>query len=224
MEKPEMIQTDLRISQNTQQELERASRKMRICVGSFAKWMLFRGCLAYYNNRKEFWASIKTFIYTDKKPESAKQEEEKRREEEERIQKELAERERKAGLPESEPAEKRIQVRGYNTLHTRIGRSMKDRIWDISRDSANPGNHYHMTELSNRIIRTEYQKFCHEREEAGLTEKVGSNKVKKITLTISEEQYRDLEDIYKITGIKPKDLIPLMLCEYLMILNEMRIR
>ena len=70
MKKSELIQTDLRIPRETQNELEKYSRKLHICAGSFAKWLLFRGCLAHHNDKKEFWASLKPFTYVEKMPES----------------------------------------------------------------------------------------------------------------------------------------------------------
>ena len=81
-----------------------------------------------------------------------------------------------------------------------------------------------MSELSNRIIKMEYEKFRNERKEAELTEKAESKEGKKVSLYLSEQQYRDIEKIYEITGIKASDLIPLMICEYLKILNDGRIK
>ena len=217
MKKSELIQTDLRIPRETQNELEKYSRKLHICAGSFAKWLLFRGCLAHHNNREEFWASLKPFTYVEKMPESKKKELEEMRKQQEEAGK-------KSNQPEGETSEKRVQVRGYNTLHTRISIIMKNQLWNISRESGKKGKRQYMSELSNRIIKMEYEKFRNERKEAELTEKAESKEGKKVSLYLSEQQYRDIEKIYEITGIKASDLIPLMICEYLKILNDGRIK
>ena len=217
MKKSELIQTDLRIPRETQNELEKYSRKLHICAGSFAKWLLFRGCLAHHNDKKEFWASLKPFTYVEKMPESKKVELEE-------MKKQHEEAKKKSSLPEGETSEKRVQIRGYNTLHTRISIVMKNQLWNIGRESGKRGKRQYMTELSNRIIKMEYEKFRNEWKEADLTEKAESEEGRKVSLHLSEQQYRDIEKIYEITGIKASDLIPLMICEYLKILNDGRIK